>query len=77
MGVQLQRGESYGLPYIALYCSFQSRKRTLDSDDDEHSGDDRLTSKSGSGGGGIYRVGAQKLDFKQYGADYKAKVKGK
>ena len=62
-------------------CPFQSsRKRTLDSDDDDdedddRNGDGRPTSKSNTGGGGIYRTGAQKLDFRPYGTDYKAKVK--
>ena len=54
-----------------------SGKRKRDFDDGEDFGEEGVAIKSSDGyraGGGIYRADAQRLDFRQYGAEYKAKV---
>lgn len=57
----------------SLSLQTSSRKRGRDShlsDEEEEGGEGRVAST----GGGIYRANARKQDFKEHGAEYKAKV---
>lgn len=51
------------------------RKRALDSDGEESGEGEQTNREQTHGGGGIYRTGAQRLDFREHGAEYKAKVR--